>query len=82
MNEVISDLDKAIGESEIRPKGIKVSVDLWNELNAIGRIEWKRGVLTFKDTPQIDSEIDFPMINEDIFIHVAPELNGCSYDLP
>jgi len=82
MSQAIKNLDKAISNSKSKPKGIKVGVDLWKELNANGRIKWKRGVLVFKNDPQIDSELDFPMINEDIFVHVAPELDDLSYELP
>ena len=82
MSESVEYLDKAIAELGFEPKGIKVGNDLWKELKMAGRIEWKKGVLKFKDDPEIDSETEFPMINGCVFVHVAPELDSYSYELP
>jgi hypothetical protein len=43
-----------------------------------GRISWKRGYLE----GVIDSGIDFPVLDENIFVHVAPELDDFQYELP
>ncbi len=71
-------LDQAISSSAIPPKGIKVGTELWKKLNGAGRITWKRGYLE----GVVDSGIDFPVLNGNIFVHVAPELNDMGYDLP
>ncbi|MCY1224067.1 hypothetical protein [Achromobacter veterisilvae] len=74
----ITVLDQAIAEHKFRPKGIKIGQDLWSALNAADRIKWKRGYLE----GMVDSHIDFPVLDENIFVHVSPELDGHGYDLP
>ena len=74
----ISVLDQAIDGHSFRPKGIKVGRDLWRALTAANRIKWKPGYLE----GVVDSQIDFPILDEDIFVHVSPELDGYGYDLP
>ena len=74
----ITIMDHAIAEHSFRPKGIKVGTELWKSLVAENRIEWKRGYLE----GAIDSEIDFPVLDQDIFVHVAPELDEDSFQLP
>lgn len=71
-------LHQAIAAHSFRPKGINVSPDLWKALVAAGRIRWKRGFLE----SIIDSGIDFPVLDEDIFVHVAPELDNFMFELP
>lgn len=71
-------LDQAVASHPFRPKGIKVGTELWKNLVATGRIQWKRGYLE----GVIDSETDFPVLDENIFVHVAPELNDCAFELP
>lgn len=74
----VSILDQAIASHPFCPKGIKVGSELWKDLVMAGRIEWKRVYLE----GVIDSEIDFPVLNAKIFVHVAPELNDLAYELP
>lgn len=74
----VSILDQAIASHPFFPKGIKVSSELWKNLVTAERIKWKRGHLE----GVIDSGIDFPVLNEKIFVHVAPELNDLAYELP
>lgn len=71
-------LDQAIQDHSFRPKGIKVGSELWRTLVAAGRIKWKRGYLE----GVMDSGIDFPVLDEDIFVHVAPELDDDDFLLP
>ena len=54
------------------------SADLWKKLVAANRIEWTRGYLE----GVIDAEIDFPVLDNDIFVHVAPELSPNTFELP
>lgn len=74
----INALDQAITSHPFRPKGIKVGFDLWKNLTNAGRIKWKRGYIE----GVIDSKIDFPVLNEEIFVHVAPELENLEFELP
>jgi len=74
----VSVLDQAIASHPFCPKGIKVGSELWKSLVAAGRIKWKRGYLE----GVIDSGIDFPVLDEKIFVHVAPELDDFTYELP
>lgn len=74
----VKTLQDAISEHTFRPKGIKVSPDLWKELSANGKIKWKRGY--FKGV--IDSEIDLPWFDEDIFVHTDPDLESFDFTLP
>ena len=74
----VSTLDQAIASHSFQPKGIKVSPDLWRELVSAGRITWKRGYLE----GAIDSGIDFPVLDNSIFVHVDPELEDYGYQLP
>ena len=71
-------LDQAIASHPFRPKGIKVGSGLWKNLVAAGRIKWKREYLE----GVIDSGIDFPVLDENIFVHVSPELDDFAYELP
>jgi hypothetical protein len=77
-SEAIDVLDQAIKNNPSRPKGIKVAGELWKALNKSGRVKWKRGY--FEGI--MNSGKDFPVLDEDIFIHVDPELDNWSYDLP
>lgn len=74
----VSVLDQSIASHPFRPKGIKVGTELWKSLVATGRLKWKRGYLE----GVIDSGIDFPILDENIFVHVAPELNDYAFELP
>ena len=71
-------LDQEIASHPFRPKGIKVGSGLWKNLVAAGRIKWKREYLE----GVIDSGIDFPVLDENIFVHVSPELDDFAYELP
>ncbi len=71
-------LDQAIASHHFCPKGIKVGTELWRILVTENRIKWKRGYLE----GVIDSGIDFPVLDEKIFVHVAPELDASAYELP
>ncbi len=70
--------DDALSNHSFRPKGIKVSADLWCELNRKGRIKWKRGYLE----GVIDSGIDLPVLDDDIFIHLDPDLDNFYFTFP
>ncbi|NOT65331.1 MAG: hypothetical protein HOP06_04750 [Methylotenera sp.] len=74
----VSNLDQAIASHPFFPKGIKVGSKLWKDLVVAGRIKWKRGYIE----GVIDSGIDFPTLDEKIFVHVEPELDDLSYELP
>ena len=74
----ISILDQAIASHPFSPKGIKVDLELWKQLVASERIEWKHGYLE----GIIDSGIDLPVINGKIFVHVDPDLGDFSFQLP
>ena len=71
-------LDEALSAHPFRPKGIKAGSELWKALNQAGRIKWRRGYIE----GVLDSGIDIPVLDEDIFVHVDPELDDWSYDLP
>lgn len=76
----IQNLKTAIEQCTGRPKGIKVSPDLWSELKTANLISWRRGYLE----GVIDSGFDFPVFDNDIFLHVDPELllNNAAFQLP
>lgn len=71
-------LDQAISGHSFRPTGIKVGTELWKALNEKGRIKWKRGYIE----GIADSGIDFPVLDENIFVHVDPDLRDWGYVLP
>jgi hypothetical protein len=70
--------DDALCSHSFRPTGIKVSTDLWRELNRQGRIKWQRGFLE----GIIDSGIDLPVLGDDIFIHLDPDLDNFDFTFP
>lgn len=74
----VNTLETAIANHSFRPAGIKVSADLWKELNHQRKITWVRGHLE----GVIDSGINFPVLQGDIFVHVDPELDDFDYRLP
>ena len=74
---MVSVLDQAIASHPCL-KGIKIGSGLWKSLVAADRIKWKRGYLE----GVIDWGIDFPVLDEKIFVHVAPELDDFAYKLP
>ena len=74
----VGTLDQAIANHSFRPKGIKVGTELWKALSKAGRIKWKRGYIE----GITDSGIDFPVLDENIFVHVDPDLQDGSYVLP
>lgn len=74
----INTLDQAIASHSFRPKGIKVGSGLWKQLVAAGRIKWVRGHIE----GVVDSGIDFPTLDGNIFVHVSPELDDLQYELP
>lgn len=78
MQEGTMRVDEALNAHPFRPKGIKVGSEVWKALNADGRITWKRGYLE----GAIDSEIDFPVLDEDIFVRIDPELDDLEVSLP
>ena len=74
----IGTLDQAISNHTFRPNGIKIGTELWKALKQAERIKWKRGYLE----GIIDSRIDFPVLDENIFVHVEPNLQDWEYVLP
>lgn len=74
----IESLKQAINSHPFRPAGIKVSSDLWRELCKSGEITRARGYIE----GVIDSEIDFPVFEQNIFIEIDFELEGFDYILP
>ncbi|MEZ5542901.1 MAG: hypothetical protein R3F42_12800 [Pseudomonadota bacterium] len=77
-SEAMGILDQAISNHPFRPKGIKVGTELWKALNETGRIKWKHGYIE----GIADSGIDFPVLDENIFVHVDPDLRDWDYVLP
>lgn len=74
----ISVLDRAIASHPFRPKGIEVGPELWKQLVSAGRIKWVRGYIEGVS----DSGVDFPALDGNVFVHVAPELDDLQYELP
>jgi hypothetical protein len=71
-------LKKSISSHPFRPAGIKVSPDLWKDLKSKGEITHARGFIE----GVIDSEIDFPVIEKNIFIEIDFDLDGFEFELP
>lgn len=71
----IKTLDDAIQNHPFQPKGIKISAEMWKELES--RITWKRGHIE----GVIDSGFDFPVLDEVIFVHVDPFMTS-PFELP
>ncbi len=71
-------LKRAINLHPFRPAGIKVSPDLWKGLMKNGEITYARGYIE----GVIDSEIDFPVIEKNIFVEIDFDLDGFDYQLP
>lgn len=74
----IQSLDQAIGEFPAKLQGIKVGPLLWRQLVNANRITWARGFIE----GILDSGIDLPVINNNIFVHVDPELQSDEFELP
>jgi len=71
-------LDQAILNHPSQPKGVNVGLELWAALVAAERIDWKRGHIL----GIIETEIEIPVLNNNIFIHPAPDLRQHEYELP
>ncbi len=74
----IQSLEQALNESPAKPKGIKVGSSLWMQLLTNGRIALARGYIE----GVLDSGIDLPVINENIFVQVDPQLPPDEFRLP
>lgn len=74
----IGTLDQAIAQRTSRPKGVKVGVELGRALVASGRVTSERGYIG----GVIDSELDFPVLDRNIFVHVDPTLDDYECRLP
>jgi hypothetical protein len=71
-------LKNSIASHPFRPAGIKVSPDLWKDLKSNGEITYARGFIE----GVIDSQIDFPVVEKDIFIEIDFDLEGFDFELP
>ena len=74
----VTELDESIASHPFRPKGIKIGAGLLKSLCDAGRVEMKRGYLE----GVLDSQTDFHVLDDDIFITVSFELNDFEYELP
>ena len=72
----ITTLDQAIATHLFRPEEIKVSHELFKELEAAGRIKLK---LTYRAEQH---HKDSWMLDNDIFIYNTFELNDFQFELP
>lgn len=75
---ILETLDKAISGQQNRPKAIKVGIELWKELIKERRIIYRRGYIE----GVIDSGIDLPTLDQEIFVHIDPALGDYSFDFP
>jgi hypothetical protein len=73
-----ANLKTAISGHPFRPAGIKVSPDLWKELIKTGQITRARGYVE----GVIDSGIDFPVYDKDIFVEIDFDLTDFGYSIP
>lgn len=71
-------LRNAIASHPFRPAGIRVSADLWKELMRGGQITRARGYIE----GVLDSGIDFPVYDKDIFVEVDFDLTDFDFTLP
>ncbi|MBL4791312.1 MAG: hypothetical protein JKY60_20460 [Kordiimonadaceae bacterium] len=75
---MITKLDNAIKRHRFKPKGVKVSHELFSALSKADRIEMKRthiwGV--------IDMGFDLPFINGDTYLIADMSLNDDEFELP
>jgi hypothetical protein len=76
----IQTLKTAVAQRKKRPAGIKVSPDFWKVLVDAGEVKWKRAFIE----GILDSGYDMPVFEENIFVHVEPELmvSGREFELP
>ena len=74
----IEKIEDAIKNHSPRPKGIKVGTELYKEMVSKNKIKWKRGYIK----GVIDTETDYPIFDENIFVHVDPYLDDYDFELP
>ena len=71
-------LDQAILNHPSWPRGVKVGPELWAALVAAERIDWKPAYIL----GIIETEIEIPVLNNNIFIHPSLDLSEHGYELP
>lgn len=75
---LIQDLNQAIEVYPAKLQGIKVGTRLWVQLVESNRITWVRGFLE----GILDSGIDLPVLDNEIFVHVEPSLQEDAFEIP
>lgn len=73
-------LKDAIRAANNRPKGIKVSVELFRELKSAGEIASKPYTPWGLHVPSLS--VDLPTFNDDIVVICDPTLDGMDFELP
>jgi hypothetical protein len=73
----IADVDAALSEQLIKPKGIKVGVELFQALKQAGRITMKPGIFG-----SVDCGLDFPVMNENIFVWPDVDMGQNDFMMP
>lgn len=70
----------AVLSARQRPKGVKVSSDLFRQLQSEGAISTKS--FTLWGLPTDAFKFDLPAFDNDIYVHEDPTLDGDEFRLP
>lgn len=73
-------LKDAIRAAKTHPKGIKVSVDLFKDLESAGEISSRPYTPWGLDVPSLS--FDLPTIGDDVVVICDPMLDGMDFQLP
>lgn len=75
---MITKLDTAIKNHSFRPKGVKVSHELYSALSDANRIEMKKAMIW----GILDTGFELPFINDDIWLIADLSLSDDEFELP
>lgn len=76
--QIVSAFDSAIQKLRFPPKGVKVGVELYKELVALGRVKQKAALLA----GVIDIGLELPFLDGKIHIYADPFIGDWSFEMP
>lgn len=74
----VEEFKAQIARARVRPKGVKVSYLLWNQLQRAGLIENKKAAIC----GVLDLGFRLPFFDGDIYVVCDPELENRQWELP
>ena len=77
-----SDFKQAIASATSKPKGVRVSPDLFKDLFSEGAVERKPATPFGLPRPLPSLETELPFFDKDIYVECDPFLDGHQFQLP